>query len=488
MKRYCVVISISLTILFLCSAAFSTEPRTLLGEGEYYRTLNELISKAETSIDIVIDTIVVTPADPTNPVNKLMDSLIEARGRGVQVRIILEDRGSPRNFFAYRNLLENGMDVYFDTSRSLINSKSVVIDSSLCVIGGLSWSPGSWKEGYTISVILDSEDMAEAVGNSISKLLLTGSAPFIEEKPEGMLMPDDFLLLEKYGIKFIEERGNQSLDLYLLLIREAQEKGANELVFDYDKWGDLICLKEAFFREFESAEERSEHYKRRLMQVLKILRDRFEFIEFDEEAGKVTLIEQFGIDLSGPGEETHCFIIPYKFWDAKYAYRLDLNTKYMYLVSLLEAKKSARSPYWFSNEYMLSDMYGLGLQGVTAGLHNLEQINLLEIARAPAMPSASPRDEPKNVYRNNKIITEDEFNEKIAEIEEAHGAKIVKQAREEASKLNEPNDLFIIRTFINLIGKYDYSLVRRANVNTLHYERGSNLRHISTTIKLLEKE
>jgi len=484
MKRYRVVICTSLTILFLCNAAFSAEPRTLLEEGEYYRTLNELISKAETSIDIVIGTIVVTPADPENPVNKLMDSLIEARERGVRVRIILEDRGSSGNFFAYRNLLENGMDIYFDTSRLLINSKSVVIDSGVCVIGGLSWSPDSWKEGNAISVILDSKDMAEAVGNSISKLLLTESAPFVEEKPEGVLIPDDFLLLEKYGIKFIEERGNQSLDLYLSLIKEAQEKGTNELVFDYDKWGDLICLKEAFFREFESAEERSEHYKRRLMQILKILRDRFEFIEFDEKSGKVTLIEQFGLDLSGPGEAAHCFIIPYKFWDARYAYRLDLNTKYMYLVSLLEAKKSARSPYWFSNEYMLSDMYSLSLKSVTAGLHNLEHINLLEIASSPEEIEGKP----KNVYRNNKIITEDEFNEKIAEFEEAHSAKIVKQAREEATKLNEPNDLFIIKTFINLIWKYDYSLVRRANVNTLHYKRGSNLRHISTTIKLLEKE
>ena len=487
MKRYCVVICISLTILFLCNDVYSAEPKTILEEGEYYLTLNELISKAETSVDIVIDAIVATPISPENPAGKLIDSLIKARKRGVRVRIILEDTRSPKNFIAYRSLLENGIDAYFDASKLLVNSKSVVIDSHICIIGGLSWSPDSWKNNNTISVIMDSKDMGAAVEKSISKLLLTERAPFIDRKPEGVLIPDDFLLLENYGKAFIEERDNKPLDLYLSLIREAQKKGGNELAFDSDRWGEFICLGEEFFRDFKNGAEKKEHYQRRLLHILRVLRDRFKLIEFNEKEAKVILLKQFNIDLSNPGEKVPCFTLPYRYWDGKIPRRLGINAKYMYLISLLETKRSTRAPYWFSSEYILAKMYGLNIDTVKSGLNKLEEINLLEIARAPVFENKA-EEEAKNVYRTNKIITEDEFNKKISELEAEHGAKIVKQAREEAAKLNEPNDLFIIKTFINLIRKYDYSLVRRANVNTLHYQRGSDLRHISTTIKLLEKE
>lgn len=475
-------------MVILSSEAFPLEPRALLQESDYYETLHDLFSQAEGSIDIVIDAIVITPLTPDNPVNKLIESLIEARKRGVKIRVILEDTRSPKNFVAYRSLLEGGIDVYFDTSKLLINSKAIVVDSHICIVGGLSWSPDAWRKNHTLSVVLDSEHMAGVVEDSVSKLLLAEQSPFIvEERPKGILIPNDLLLLKKFGMRFVDERAEEQFDLYLLLIKEAQAKSDNELLFDYEGWGRMLGLEKKFFREFESEEEKKEYYNRKVKKAARFLRDRFRLIEYDEENDKVVLLKQFNIDLSRPDAANPCFVLPDKFWDAEMPHRLDLNAKYVYLASLLEAEKSARYPYWFGNESTLSDMYGLNLNTVSAGLDQLEEMNLIEIARAPAVKD-EPREKDKNVYRINRIISQEEFNEKILEFEQEYGRDITEQAQKEASELNEPNDLYIIKTFINLIHKYGYPAVRRANIDTLHYERGSNLRHISTTIKLLEKE
>ena len=239
-----------------------------------------LFTQAKESIDIVIDEIVIDPLDPKGLVSKIIESLLEARKTGVRVRVVLEDTTSPRNFTAYRTLLEGGIDVYFDTSRLLVNSRAVVVDSATCVIGGLSWAPDSWRDDHTLSVVIDSEEMAGTVEGSISKLLLTEAAPLMEIEAEGMLIPNDFLLLKKFGMRFIDGRAEEAFDLYLLIIKEAQEKSSSELLFDHEGWGRTLSLEKKFFREFESDQERSQYYNSRLKKALGVLDGRYGLVDF----------------------------------------------------------------------------------------------------------------------------------------------------------------------------------------------------------------
>lgn len=487
MTKYYLAISSVIILLCLSSdVAFSADFQTLLQKEEYYQTLSRLFSESRASIDIVVDTIVIDPLDSANPINKLIKTLAEARRRGVRIRVVLEDPRSTENSIAYRYLLENGIDVYFDTSKLLISSKAIVIDSRICIIGSSKWSPDFWRQNSVLSVILDSEDMAKTVEDAIPEVVSTERTPFMEERPEGVLIPDDFLLLKNFGKRFLEERAERTFDLYLVLIKEAQEKSNNEFSSDYEKLGKSLCLEKEFFREFKNVEEKSEYYYERIKKILKVLDERYNLIKYDEVNNKVVVVKQFGINLHKPDESHPCFILSYKFWDAELPYRLNLNATYLYLISLLEAKKSAKAPYWFSNEHTLSNLYGLDSPTLASGLKKLEEVNLIEIAHAPDIKGESKK-EARDVYRINPIMTEEEYNRKIEEFNLKYGQDITHQAQEQASEVNEPKDIFIIETFIHLIQKYGYSAVRRINVDTLHHQRSSSLRHIYIVAELLSK-
>lgn len=472
----------------LCCGIFSyaLTTETITQEDEYCQTLSKLFIEAASSIDIVIDTIVVDPLNPSNPVNKLVDELAAARVRGVQVRVILEEWRSAKNFLAYKHLLENGIDVYFDSLELLKNSKAIIIDSRICVISSPKWSAADWRKNPVMAAVFDSPEMAGTVQDSISKVVATDQA-LTEYKPEGVLIPDDFLLLGDYGRRFLFERMAGAFDLYLVLIKEAQERASKQFPADYEKWGRLLSLEKQFFREFISEDERKQYFYSRIRENLKVLSERYGYINYDEKTDTVTLQDEFGIDLSKSEAAHPSFILPDKFWEAGLSYKLSLNAKYAYLISLCEAGKSRHTPYWFSNIEILSGTYGMHPEGLASGLEDLEEINLIEIAEPPAVMTETAKDE-KNIYMINRIMTDGEFNKKIEEFKQKYGEEITKQALKQAGELNEPRDIFVIEIFINLIQKYSYEAVRRANIDTLRYERGSSLRHISTTIKSLEKE
>jgi len=360
------------------------------------------------------------------------------------------------------------------------------VDSKKCIIGSISWSPVSFGKNYAMSIVLDSEEMAKTIADSISKVTLAERPLIAEESLKGVLIPDDFLLLKDFGIRFVKEKANKPFDLYLVLIHEAQDQGNDEFNIDHEKIGRLLCLEKEVIKKLND-KEKKDYYNKRIRKILIVPERRYGFLQYHRKDNKVVLLEKFDIDLSKPEANNLCFILPDKFWEAGFSSRLNLNEKYLYLISLREAKKSTRSPYWFSNEYILSNLYGLGDYAISKGLQRLAEENLIEIVYAPFIKGEPPK-EKRNIYCINKIITEDEFNRSVEDLRSKYGQDITAKAQAEASELGEPKDIFVIEVFINLIKKYGYPAVRHANAIALSHEIGSNLRHISTTIKILEKE
>jgi hypothetical protein len=467
--------------------ALPADVQTILRQEDYYQTLSKLFSESRHSIDIVIDMIRADPLDVGDPVHGLIEELIEAKKRGVDVRIIFERSPAPENALSYQRLLEGGITLYFDTSAVLINSRAIIVDSRLCVIGNPQWSPGTARKDSLVSVILHSGAMAREVENSITKVISTELTSIMEEQPPGTLIPDDFLIVNDYGKSLFKERANDEIDLYFALIKEAQENATETLTIDYEHYGTLLSLEKRFFRGFKDQEEKKTYHVERVRKILKVLHKRYHLIEYDEDTHTVIMQEQFGIDLSKPDASHPCFILPHAYWAAQLPHRLPLAVKYVYLIALLEAKKSANYPYWFSNEYHLAGFYGLDVQVLSKGLEQLHEENIIEIAHAPDA-KGEPEEKPSHMYRVNRISTDEVFAKTIGSFEQQYGKDVTDRARKQARELNEPKDIYVVEAFIHLIRKYGYEAVRRASVNTLHYERGSSLRHISTTIKRLEND
>jgi hypothetical protein len=484
---YRTALILALIVCWCDQQALPANVQTILHQDDYYRTLSQLFSESRDSITIIIDQIQSDLLDVGDPVNSLMGTLSEARKRGVDVRIIFEHTPSLKNERIYQHLLENGITVYFDTGSVLINSRAVVIDSRLCVIGNSQWSSEAARKRSAVSVILHSPAMAREVEDALAKVIATELTSGIEEQPSGTLLPDDFLVVNDYGKRLFKERASDEIDLYLALIKEAQVQGTKTLTVDYEYYGTLLSLEKRFFRGFNDQEERATYHFERVRKILNVLQERYQLIEYDSDAHTVLVRDQFGIDLSKPHTSHPCFVLPHTYWEAHVPHRLKQAAKYVYLIALLEAKKSPTYPYWSDEERRLADFYGVDVHTLSKGLRRLREENIIEIAYIPRS-NGETQQRDRRLYRLNRIATDEVFAKAIGSLEEQFGKGVTDKARKQARELNDPKDIFVIEAFIHLIGRYGYEAVRRATINSVHNEHGSSLRHIVTTLTYLENE
>lgn len=84
-----------------------------------HEAIHKYLKEAETSITLAMYFIIINPTDKTNPVNELINDIIGAHNRGVQVKVVLEDSKLKANRLAYEKLKKNNIAVYFDTQEHL---------------------------------------------------------------------------------------------------------------------------------------------------------------------------------------------------------------------------------------------------------------------------------------------------------------------------------------------------------------------------------
>lgn len=138
--------------------------RVLSGH-RYYYLLKAAIDRAQVRVDVVMFHIALPTA--THPTKKLLDALVAAHTRGVQIRVLVDrDRADDPyrsvviNAAAIRHLLEAGVAVRVDARAQLLHSKLVVIDAEHAIIGSHNWSAGSYFSFDDLSVHIVSSDFA----------------------------------------------------------------------------------------------------------------------------------------------------------------------------------------------------------------------------------------------------------------------------------------------------------------------------------------
>jgi phosphatidylserine/phosphatidylglycerophosphate/cardiolipin synthase-like enzyme len=120
-------------------ATASQKPLLLIGS-DYFPAVHKALSQAQQSIDIVMYFMIMDPESYTNSVNILINDLIEARKKDARVKVILENERFKENQLAFETLRRNGIDVYYDTPKTCLHSKAIVIDSRICIFGSINWS------------------------------------------------------------------------------------------------------------------------------------------------------------------------------------------------------------------------------------------------------------------------------------------------------------------------------------------------------------
>ena len=124
-KKLPLAFLISFIILLL---PLNASAEVLFG-GEYQKALHKHLTQAEKSITIAMYFIILEPRGE-GPINQLVNDLVDAKNRGVSVKVILEDSKLKASRLAYQKLkeMDKESDWFLHSSSKLLLNGSRVKD------------------------------------------------------------------------------------------------------------------------------------------------------------------------------------------------------------------------------------------------------------------------------------------------------------------------------------------------------------------------
>jgi hypothetical protein len=180
-------------------------------------------------------------AKDRNPIAFLLQDLIEARQRGVEVSIYLntnfrEIDQEPHQLIRspfFKKLVDAGCIFHLLPSRLRLHDKLVIVDSRFVVEGSTNWSISALKSNRESATLIDSPELAKIKLLRLKMLPLTIQpkekepyrALYLENLPESIAIPKLLLLDERYFPKMFTAGDSRGMDLYLLLLAHSQVVG-----------------------------------------------------------------------------------------------------------------------------------------------------------------------------------------------------------------------------------------------------------------------
>ena len=381
MKINKIIISFLISLIIL-SFPLNAHSEVLTGEA-YQETLHKHLTQAVKSITVAMYFIILEP-EGEGPINELVDALVGAKERGVEVKVVLEDSKLRESRLAFLKLRDSGVGVYFDTSVHLLHIKGVAIDEHYTFIGSANWSRAAIEKNYEATNFTDSAQDALAFRQYVDNIPVQDKDVLLPIT-EGITLASDFLLSAKLGRRLLKSKAAKQFDLYLLLCKIAQEKNQNSFDIEYD----FLAKEMSYTAPDNLGRYRNAHhyFYERIHRSLARLR-RYDLIDYKKR--KVTL-KHNNPDKTG-------IIIPFKYWKYDYPDKLSTRAKYMYLICLYEAARSTRYPFWFRSQKDMSKLYGISDTTISLGLLELEDEGIIEVTRDKLNP-ADFSDRKANVYK-----------------------------------------------------------------------------------------
>ena len=149
---------------------------TILEDRKYFEVLLKRIDDADKDI-IISMYIFKTTGKKVNSAIKVRDALINASGRGVVIKVLLEredEKGSSLNYeneYTAKKLVNGGAAVYFESPGKRTHVKAVVIDGKYAFIGSHNLTASALQHNNELSLMIDSEEIAGEIASYIEELL-----------------------------------------------------------------------------------------------------------------------------------------------------------------------------------------------------------------------------------------------------------------------------------------------------------------------------
>jgi phosphatidylserine/phosphatidylglycerophosphate/cardiolipin synthase-like enzyme len=150
----------------------------LANNRDYFPAVHSLLGSARNSIDVMLYQSRFYFQYPLSTSNTLIADLVDAKERGVSVRVIFEiadwNLGNSEDNRDVWNLLDQaGLETYFDPATTTSHSKLLVIDGRYSVVGSMNWSYYALDRNYEATAIIDSPEIAGEFDSYFDRVLRT---------------------------------------------------------------------------------------------------------------------------------------------------------------------------------------------------------------------------------------------------------------------------------------------------------------------------
>lgn len=289
MKRPILAAVLLITLTFTGGAYESSPARvTDISDRAYEGAVIKLLDGAKKSIVISMYTITLS-SPKRNPVSMLLDDLLEARSRGVEVRIYLNTkfktgsdiRSSLEANPSIKKLRDAGCDIELISPARRLHDKLIIVDGRYVVEGSTNWSLSALMTNYESATLIDSPELSRVKLMRLQAMLSAGeekaNAPgakrelYTDNMPPEIELAETLLTDRRYFPGMVTSVDERAMDAYLVLAAiSAGSPGNSEFFVDLESLAVSLGL---------SADSADTDLRRQAIRWLKDLRDNYKLIE-----------------------------------------------------------------------------------------------------------------------------------------------------------------------------------------------------------------
>ena len=473
------ILSMIIGVLGITVSAYGYQAEvTDISGTKYFPAAMEALSNAKKSINLVMFVIELSAYKENLKADQLIDGLIKAKQRGVEVEVILDQNvdfvqrrstsdweAKIKSIRAYKRLREAGIKVYYDEPVRYTHAKTIIIDKNVAILGSTNWTESSFNKSNEVNVLIKSKDLAEEILRYIKTIKIDENIDkyldFI-----GPSTPISWEFMENPALApgMVKARDERAFDIYLYLLKVFNGRSGVKLTITYEALARYLGIYEGW---------NNLDYRRQIIKVLKKLEQKYKLIKFETSYGKeanVTLVDYETGDgsiflISGSGQiepSPNFFEVPDDYFNFGWNRDLSLRAKFCYFINLAYSDISDSKPFWSKSVARIIKQFGgVDEDIITKGMGELRRKRLIEVKYDTL--TGKPYDErlPK-MYKILRPYDSKDLELKLKGVEEQYGKAVYAKARKYAEIVFEENNPEVIADIILKTSQYGKKKVKKA--------------------------
>lgn len=464
MKRFLTIFIITLAILGTTTRAFCYQAEvTDISGKKYFPAVKDALAKAEKSINLVMFTIETPLAGENSKASQLIDELIQAKNRGVNVEVILDQnvdfvqRKHPSDWEveikstrAFKRLKDAGIKVYYDEPTRYTHCKTVIIDRKIVILGSTNWTESAFSNSIETDVLVNSPELAEEILTYLKTIKIDESA----ENNFEVIGPTtrigwDFLENPNLAPKMVKMSAMRDFDVYLYLLWKFNGNPEGKLTLSYEDMAKYLGIYEGWT---------TTDYRRQIIRALRNLEQRYKLIKFEPRFAKEAVITLLNYEIP----QDDYFELTNDYFTFGWNRELSLRAKFCLFINIYYFQMSDVKPFWAESLPDLTKQFGgVSRDVIIKGMEELRRKKLIEVKYDELRGKPYDIKSPK-MYKLLKLYDPKELALRLKAVEDKYGREAYAKARGYAKIIFEENNSQIIEDIILKIKQYGEEKIKKA--------------------------